>query len=1085
MGIFKDLLKRYFVVWTATMTGYTMQKLLALHRKAVASLNDGWSESAYNDLENVRKMAEAENHWFEELLILLDEVRFLIENHHEGHDLFYIAEHRLKELHEIFDMPDEEFKSEFEYNYTNGKMEWMRNQTFEYLMKVYDKLNIQTDYMIAHMNINVAVLCSKAMGKIEMLTSNIALKDRMERLFVMAILYGNNSEWGIAMKYYNKAIKVAKEANDKTYEYIALIRKLSICLSSEHIANHNNLDSETMSAVIGLYDMCGGNHPDPYIMGAQLIKAEQERAGKGAKAERDEAEWRIKRLGECMPVIHLLVALSRGDWQTARKYADELKEKEMEAYGTCGDFSNSDMMMPMYAMLYNSEERNEVTEQNGNDDEESADEAYHIIFPETIFPVDKFRYLIMTAHDELSQHHPLAAQALCEQAMEIASEMNSDYHKAMSVHILGKAYESVGNDEEALKLYHDVVGMLTENAHSGSDATLSKSLFYAALFEIGNLIKSTNPEESIRMLSDVIVKLEGKNYDEMYFVESCLLTRAIAKANAGDVKGKEKDCRQALDLIVRETKRRLPFVDKALRENYWSEVSKQLHQVMAQVDENSSASLRIAVYNAILMAKGFLLSSEEAEKEAICREESLREFIPLYKELEEYEAAKLPWGTKTEDSAGKYVEHYMKSMRLQMAVNGVIEKYFDFMNVSFDSIAKALKDHDVVLDYYDYPLEDGDQQYVVFVYRKGIDAPDFVKVCKESDLQKVYQEVSTNKYYDGSQFHFSEAYNAAWNYSVQLFNLILKEGLQHFELPQNSCIYFVPSGSLHKIPIESLIVEDGTEKTVSDYYANFSRLSHVRTLLQPYDSQMNSAGLFGGLDYGGTNTEESPSRGYRIGMDAAEPTPLAPWGKLRQTMQEVQNISFLWRMTKGVSAEIISGMDGTPEKLKELSEKGCSVLHMATHGFFETMATKINIPGLRGAYRPMDLTGVVMSNGNEGWLHGNNVHHEGILTATDISKFNLRQTKLVVLSACHTGDGVVRADGVFGLQRAFKKAGAGCLIMSLWNESDEAGSQFMSVFYSYLLSEGIDKSIAFKLAKKEIRRRFPHPLFWANFIMID
>ena len=251
------------------------------------------------------------------------------------------------------------------------------------------------------------------------------------------------------------------------------------------------------------------------------------------------------------------------------------------------------------------------------------------------------------------------------------------------------------------------------------------------------------------------------------------------------------------------------------------------------------------------------------------------------------------------------------------------------------------------------------------------------------------------------------------------------------------------------------------------------------------DSNLNSAGLFGGLNYGRDNTNESNSRGYRIGMDDAAPTPLSPWGELRQTLLEVRNISFLWNMTKGMNAEILTGLDGTPEKFKELSEKGCSVLHLATHGFFETMNTKVNIPGLQGAYKPMDLTGIVMSNGNEGWLHGNSMHHEGILTATDISKLNLSQTKLVVLSACYTGDGVVRSDGVFGLQRAFKKAGAGCLIMSLWNESDEVGSQFMSVFYSHLLSERIDKSIAFKLAKKEIRRRFPHPLFWANFIMID
>ena len=294
-----------------------------------------------------------------------------------------------------------------------------------------------------------------------------------------------------------------------------------------------------------------------------------------------------------------------------------------------------------------------------------------------------------------------------------------------------------------------------------------------------------------------------------------------------------------------------------------------------------------------------------------------------------------------------------------------------------------------------------------------------------------------------------------------------------------------PSGSLHKIPVESLIAEDGTSATVSDFYADFTRISHARTLICTDDSVLNSIGLFGGLDYGEDNGKESATRGYAIGTDKRSPTPLASWGKLKQTLPEVRNISFLWQAAKGQKTEIHTGLDGTADKFEELAENGCSVLHLATHGFFETTSSKVNIPGLKGAHRPMDLTGIVMSNGNEGWLHGNNMHHEGILTATDIAKMDLSHTKLVVLSACYTGEGIIRSDGVFGLQRAFKKAGAGSIIMSLWSESDEVGPHFMSAFYSHLLSDGIDKRKAFSMAKAEIRRLYPHPMFWANFIMVD
>lgn len=1066
------------------MTGYTMQKIFALHCKDISTLYNGWDESVYNDLENVRKMAKEKGHWFEELWILLDEVKYLINNHNDQ-DLFYTANLRLKELHSVFEMPDDEFKTIFEENYINGKKQIIQKQTYECLVKLYDRFFGRADYMAAHLNYMPSLLCGKAMCKIEMLSGRIDLKDRMERMFKMAMDYGYIRELDNAMEYYNIAIRIAHEEEDYAYEYIALMRKLSICLTSEHITNHIDIDSETMSTVARVVSLCDEYQLDPYALGECFVEAEKRKAQGGKKVEISEAKWRIDRLREVMPMLPLQLALSRGDWQTARIYADELKEKELKAYGSCSDYSNADMIIPTYAMLFNSPERSDAEEDSSIVEQKELDKPCMIHFPEGTLSCVMYNNLIQAARKKMGLQQQIAAESLSKQAEEIASHVYSDYHKAMAIHSIGQSFESVGNNDEALNYYRNVVRMLTEYAHPGSDVTLSNYMLYASLLRICNLTKDTAPQESIQVLADYIPLVESRRNDEDFFLKSMLLLRAKAKTNIGDVEGGEKDCKEYLDLIINDANKRLPFIDKELRENYWAEVSKLLCQVVAQVNGNSSPSFRLAVYNAILMTKGFLLSSEKAEKEAVYKEESLREYIPLYKELEEYETTKLPWGTMTVNSAGKYVEHYMKSMKLQMETNGVIEKYYEFMYIRLDTIANALNENDVVLDYYDYPLENGDQQYVVFIYKKGMEVPLFVKVCKESDLQKIYQEVATNKYDDGSTFHISEAYNSTWVYSAQLCELIINGVLKHIELSPDSRIYFVPSGSLHKIPVESLIVEDGTETTVSDLYTNFTRISHVRTLLTSDDSDLNTVGLFGGLNYGDESTEDSSTRGYIIGMDDRAPTPLVPWTELRQTLSEVRNISFLWQMAKGANTEVYTGLDGTPEIFKELSERGCSVLHLATHGFFETMNTKVNIPGLQGAYKPMDLTGVVMSNGNEGWLHGNNLHHEGILTATDIAKMDLSQTKLVVLSACYTGEGVVRSDGVFGLQRAFKKAGAGSLVMSLWNESDEVGSQFMSVFYSHLLSENIDKRRAFKLAKAEIRKRFPHPIFWANFIMID
>ena len=63
---------------------------------------------------------------------------------------------------------------------------------------------------------------------------------------------------------------------------------------------------------------------------------------------------------------------------------------------------------------------------------------------------------------------------------------------------------------------------------------------------------------------------------------------------------------------------------------------------------------------------------------------------------------------------------------------------------------------------------------------------------------------------------------------------------------------------------------------------------------------------------------------------------------------------------------------------------------------------------------------------------------DGILLADDVTTTDLRSTELVDLSACESGLGEVHAgEGVFGLRRAFVRAGARTLVMSLWKVPDE------------------------------------------------
>ena len=111
---------------------------------------------------------------------------------------------------------------------------------------------------------------------------------------------------------------------------------------------------------------------------------------------------------------------------------------------------------------------------------------------------------------------------------------------------------------------------------------------------------------------------------------------------------------------------------------------------------------------------------------------------------------------------------------------------------------------------------------------------------------------------------------------------------------------------------------------------------------------------------------------------------------------------------------------------------------------------------------------------------------DGILTAKEIALMDLRGTDLITLSACQTGLGEVSGEGVFGLQRGFKKAGVSSILMSLWKVDDIATQILMTAFYENLLS-GKSKAESLRIAQDEVRSTdsYEDPYYWAAFILLD
>ena len=223
------------------------------------------------------------------------------------------------------------------------------------------------------------------------------------------------------------------------------------------------------------------------------------------------------------------------------------------------------------------------------------------------------------------------------------------------------------------------------------------------------------------------------------------------------------------------------------------------------------------------------------------------------------------------------------------------------------------------------------------------------------------------------------------------------------------------------------------------------------------------------------------------------------------TLREVQNIKMYFE-DNNITVTTFVGKAATETSVKSISNQNTSILHIATHGFYytEPRANKENDLHFMihssddNRYleeRMLTRSGLLFAGANK-TLKGIDIplgNDDGILTALEISQLDLRNVNLVVLSACETGTGeIAQGEGVFGLQRGFKKAGVKSILMSLWDVNDITTEMLMTEFYKNIC-EGKSKRESLRLAQKKVREYrdpdgiflFQDPQYWAGFILLD
>lgn len=526
-------------------------------------------------------------------------------------------------------------------------------------------------------------------------------------------------------------------------------------------------------------------------------------------------------------------------------------------------------------------------------------------------------------------------------------------------------------------------------------------------------------------------KTIGEDY--LPYIQTLSLKGRV-QAETGDIASAKKTYRRCLDLCRGLFASSLDYMSEYQREAFW--------QAMADLSENvfpafacryvqDDPELAGFAYDNELFHKGLLLLSSTEVSSAI-RNSGDKNLIARWNELCELKCQlayeRLHYSDKS--FRQRELQNRINALEAQLTSSAsVYRQQQQARQMTFRTVSDALPESRVAVEMFTAPRSEGGRMYYALLLRAHAAQPVLIPMFLQGDLESLLLNPN------GKPLPPAMLYDANFQ-GLKLAKLIWAKLYPHMR--QGQTFSFAPCGYLHQLAIEYLPYD--AEHAMSDVYT-LERISSTRLISQPAAlPQPRSAVLVGGVDY-------APAEGI-----PALPASLA----------EVQAISPILTQS-GCSTRLLSGGEASGDQLKALSGQSVNLLHIATHGFFLSDA--------KNRY-PLQKSGLIMAQGKS-------------LTAWDVALLDLRGANLVCLSACETGLGLVSGEGVFGLQRGFKMAGAGTLVMSLWKVDDQATRLLMTTFYRHLFLDRKPKAEAFRLAVQAVRRQFETPEYWAAFILLD
>ncbi|MEO0456955.1 MAG: CHAT domain-containing protein [Cyanobacteria bacterium P01_A01_bin.114] len=256
-------------------------------------------------------------------------------------------------------------------------------------------------------------------------------------------------------------------------------------------------------------------------------------------------------------------------------------------------------------------------------------------------------------------------------------------------------------------------------------------------------------------------------------------------------------------------------------------------------------------------------------------------------------------------------------------------------------------------------------------------------------------------------------------------------------LPAQTPVIIIPQGELFLVPFPALQAETGTA-LIEQHPLLFAPAIGLLRSTEPAQAPL----LIG----------DAPALVVGNPVMPLDPDTGSPLQPLSGAQQEALTIAPL------LNTQPLIGETATKAAVVSQIEEA-KIAHFATHGLLDDFGT-----GIPGA---LALTPTA--------------NDAGFLTAAEIFDLSLT-ARMVVLSACNTGQGKITGDGVVGLSRSFLTAGVESVVVSLWAVPDDATALLMAEFYRQLQHQP-NRAIALQQAMLTTRARYSQPSNWAAFAL--